>query len=65
MRIVDLNPDDSETIHQVAEILVLAFKQHWPNAWPDTEAALGEVRESFAEDRISRVALAEDGQVLG
>lgn len=64
MNIIDLNPDDHEIIRQVAKILVPTFKAHWPSAWPDVESALQEVGKSFAEDRISRVALAENGRDL-
>ncbi|HUP27423.1 MAG TPA: GNAT family N-acetyltransferase, partial [Chloroflexia bacterium] len=65
MRIVDLGPDDEELINQVAAILVEAFKENWPEAWPDFGSALDEVRESFQPDRISRVALNEDGTASG
>ncbi len=65
IRITDLKPYNTEAIEQVAAILVAAFREHWPHAWPDMEAALQEVRESFGEDRISRVALDDDGTVSG
>jgi aminoglycoside 6'-N-acetyltransferase I len=65
MRIIDLSPDDESTLQQAAALLVESFKEHWPDAWPNLEAALREVRESFAADRISRVALDEQGAVLG
>jgi aminoglycoside 6'-N-acetyltransferase I len=65
MRIVDLRPEDKQRINQVASILVGAFKEDWPDAWPDLESATEEVRESFQPDRISRVALDGDGTVLG
>jgi aminoglycoside 6'-N-acetyltransferase I len=65
MRILDLRSDDEQSIRQVAEMLVESFKEHWPNAWPHVDQALDEVRESFAEDRISRVAVDEHGTVLG
>lgn len=64
MRIEDLRPYDEAAIRQVAALLVAGFADHWPDAWPDTESALAEVRESFGEGRISRVAL-DDGTVLG
>lgn len=51
-------------VQQVAALLVEAFREHWPEAWPDMESALEEVRESFAEGRISRVAAGEGGEVL-
>jgi aminoglycoside 6'-N-acetyltransferase I len=52
-------------MQQVAELLVEAFREHWPEAWPDLESARQEVRESFESDRISRVALDDSGAVLG
>lgn len=65
MRIVDLTPQDESLVRQVAAILVAAFREHWPEAWPDEESALEEVRESFGPERISRAALGDDGEVLG
>lgn len=65
MKIVDLRPDDEQAIQQIAELLVEGFKEHWPEAWPDVASARQEVRESFEDDRISRVALEENGMVLG
>lgn len=63
--IIDLKAEDEPYVQQVAEILVAGFQEHWPDAWPDLEAARTEVQESFAEDRISRVAVDEEGRVLG
>lgn len=65
MEIRDLTPEDTGLIIQVAVILVEAFKEHWPEAWPDMTSALEEVQESFDEERISRVALDDSGTVLG
>ncbi len=65
MRIVDLRPDDREAIHQAAILLIEGFKEHWPNGWPDMAAAMQEVQASFGPDRISRVAVDQDGSVLG
>ena len=65
MQIIDLRPDNEQAVQQVAALLVEGFREHWPDAWPDMQSALDEVRESFGEDRISRVALDEDGAVLG
>ena len=65
MQIVDLRSDDESAIRQVAALLVEGFATHWPGAWPDLESGLEEVRESFTVGRISRVALDEDGTVLG
>src|SRR5207302_937001 len=65
MRIVDLGADDARILHDVATLLVDAFREHAPDAWPDLAAGLAEVRESLQPDRISRIALADDGTVLG
>jgi len=65
MIIRDLLADDEDSIRQAAEILVEAFRENWPDAWPDLGSALEEVRQSFAPDRISRVAVGESGEVLG
>jgi aminoglycoside 6'-N-acetyltransferase I len=63
--IVDLDPGEAEAIRQAAELLVEGFRDYWPDAWPTTDAALEEVRESLSEERISLVALDENGAVLG
>ncbi len=65
MHITDLNSANEQAVNQVAALLVAAFREHWPDAWPDVEAALEEVRELFGEDRISRVALDDHGKVSG
>lgn len=65
MKITDLHPDDEQLIQQAAALLVEGFKEHWPAAWPDLESAMETVQESFGADRISRVALDDDGKVLG
>jgi len=65
MRIIDLLADDSESVEQVAALLIEGFKEHHPSAWPDMKAALDEVAESFAPGRISRVAVDGSGVVLG
>lgn len=65
VHIIDLHPGDTGLVRQVAAILVAGFKVHWPSAWPDMASALEEVRESFAPDRISRVAKGRDGRALG
>ena len=65
MHITDLHPTDESLIRQAAALLVDGFREHWPHAWPDVDSALTEVRESFGPDRISRVALDDDGSVAG
>lgn len=65
MQIIDLDANNAALVRQVAALLVEGFKEHWPDAWPTTEAALEEVRASVGPGRISRVAVAESGAVLG
>ncbi|MEO8285757.1 MAG: GNAT family N-acetyltransferase [Chloroflexota bacterium] len=65
MRITDLLPEDTTTINQVAAILVAAFAEQSPDFCPTLDSAIEEIRESFAPDRISRVALDDDNTALG
>jgi len=65
MRIVDLRPEDESLIRQASALLFESFREHWPAAWPDLDAAEQEVRESLTRARISRIALDESGTVLG
>src|SRR5213592_2017244 len=65
MRIIDLVSTDESAIQQVAALLVEGFAINWQGAWPDMESAVEEVRESFAAGHISRIAVDEDGTVLG
>jgi aminoglycoside 6'-N-acetyltransferase I len=65
MRIIDLSLHAEPAIQQAAVLLFESFKEHWPEAWPTIEDALQEVRESFAADRISRVAVDDSGKVIG
>ena len=64
-QIVDLQPDHQQAILQAATLLVQGFKEYWPEAWPDLESAQQEVRDSFGEDRLSRIAVDEAGLVVG
>jgi aminoglycoside 6'-N-acetyltransferase I len=63
--VVDLDPDDEEVVRQAAELLVEGFRNYLPRAWPTTDAALREVRESLGEGRICLTAFDESGPVLG
>lgn len=64
MEIIDLHPDDGDTIGRVVILLTTEFREHCPRAWPDRDTALAEVRDSFGRDRFSRVAV-DGGDVLG
>ena len=63
--ILDLAPDDEETVRRAADLLVEGFKDNWSDAWPTRDEALQEVQEALGEGRICRVAVDEDGAVLG
>jgi GNAT superfamily N-acetyltransferase len=65
MGIIDLTRDNKEAVEQVARMLVEEFREHSPTWCPDMTAALTEVEQSFAEERISRIAVDEGGAVLG
>jgi aminoglycoside 6'-N-acetyltransferase I len=63
MEIIDL-PDEQRYIRQAAEILVLAFAEHWPDAWKTIEDAVEEVKSMLASDRLCRAAIIDD-RVVG
>lgn len=65
MKIIDLKADNTKAIKQCAELLVESFRDNWPDAWPTSEDALEEVQASLAEDRLSRIAIDDAGDVLG
>lgn len=65
MQIISLTSDNETAIQQCAQLLYESFRLSAPEAWPTLAAALEEVRESLEEDRISRVALDDDGNVIG
>ncbi len=65
IHITDLLPDDAFLLHQCATLLVDGFRAHWPNAWPDLDAALTEVRECLEPGWIARVAVNGEGAALG
>ena len=65
VQIITLSADDEQTINQVAGLLIEGFKAYAPHAWPNMAAALEEVRDSFGEDKISRIALDSNGEIVG
>nr|AAS90609.1 aminoglycoside 6'-N-acetyltransferase [uncultured soil bacterium] len=65
IHIQDLTADDETAIQQVAAMLTEGFREHWWDAWPTLEEAVEEVRESFTEERISRIARDSSGAILG
>jgi len=65
MNIVSLLPENDHLIQQAAQLLLDAFHEHWPEAWPTPEEGLEEVREMLQTERICRVAVDEQGNLLG
>jgi aminoglycoside 6'-N-acetyltransferase I len=65
MNIISLLPDNEQLIQQAAQLLVNGFKEHWPEAWPTLEEGLKEVWEMLQSERICRVAIDEQGNLLG
>ena len=65
VRIIDLRPEDQERVSQAAALLVEGFGGYGAGAWPDMEAALQEVHECIGPDRVCRLAIDEQGTVLG
>jgi aminoglycoside 6'-N-acetyltransferase I len=65
MKIVSLSSQDRHLIQQAAQLLVDAFREHWPDAWPTPEDGLKEVDEMLGPDRICRVAVDKQGNLLG
>ena len=65
MQIIEFDPEDSDMALQLAGVLVSEFRQHAPDARPDLDAALREVREAARLGRLCRVAVDGKGAVLG
>lgn len=64
-QIVDLRESPESVLRAAAGLLVEGFREHHPEAWPTREAASAEVREALTPERVSRVALNQQGEVLG
>ncbi|WP_342576713.1 GNAT family N-acetyltransferase [Paenibacillus sp. FSL M8-0142] len=60
MKIVDLTREDRDWTHQTASLLQESFE-----AWSTYEMARDEVIDSLQEERISRVLLSHEGEVIG
>jgi aminoglycoside 6'-N-acetyltransferase I len=65
MKIITITPADEPLIHQSAQLLVDAFREHWPNAWTTFDDGMEEVHEMLEAERICRAAIDEDGNLLG
>ncbi|MCO6449344.1 MAG: GNAT family N-acetyltransferase [Caldilineales bacterium] len=65
MNLSDFPKDDASTINQAARLLVDAFRENWLRAWPTMEDARQEVIDALAPERILRVAVDDDGRIVG
>jgi len=63
--IVDLISENAHTIEQIAQLLMVGFRDASPTSWPTIEEAIAEVRGSLQAHRISRIAVDHGGEVLG
>jgi aminoglycoside 6'-N-acetyltransferase I len=65
VNIISLSSEDHRLIQQAAQLLMDAFREHWPDAWPTVEEGHKEVMEMLETGRICRVAVDEVGNLLG
>ena len=65
MKIITLTKENENLINQAAQLLVDAFQEHWPEAWPSFEDGLQEIHEMLETERICRFAIDEDNKLLG
>lgn len=64
LRIVDASTVPHSHL-RMAEMLVAEFSEKWPDAWPTLVDAVEEINEALEPDRICRVALDSNGDLLG
>lgn len=65
MEIITLSIGNDTLVQQAAQLLVNAFREHWPDAWPTLKEGLQEVQEMLEPGRICRVAVDQKGDLLG
>jgi aminoglycoside 6'-N-acetyltransferase I len=65
MRIITFSTDNTTAVQQAASLLTTAFREHWPDSWPDMDAALEEVHECLEAENICLAAVDDDGHLLG
>jgi len=64
MKIITLSKEHVRLIPPAAQLLVDAFREHWPEAWPSLENGLQEMHEMLESNRICRAAV-DDENLLG
>lgn len=65
MNIISLTRENEGIIQQAAQLMMDAFREHWPDAWPTLEEGLQEVNEMLDDERICRAAIDEEANLLG
>jgi aminoglycoside 6'-N-acetyltransferase I len=65
MNIITLKRENEHVLQQAAQLLVDAFCEHWPDAWPTLERGLEEVYEMLEAERICRAAVDQTVNLLG
>jgi aminoglycoside 6'-N-acetyltransferase I len=65
MKIISLLPTNETLISQAAQLLMDAFREHWPEAWPIVDEGMKEVHEMLEPERICRAAIDDAGNLLG
>ena len=65
IKIISLSSDQPPLIEQAAQLLVDAFRVHWPDAWPTLAEGRREVDEMLEAGRICRAAVDRNGNLLG
>ena len=65
MDIRSLTPQNQAILQQAAQLLTDAFHEHWPEAWPTLEDSMKEIQEMLDEERICRIAIDDEGNLLG
>lgn len=59
-----LRREDEEYVTQASSLLLRGFRDNWPEAWPDYEAAHKEVLDSLDAERVNLIALQQE-RVVG
>lgn len=65
LTIVDAQTTSESIIQQMAHLLVVGFRNNWPEAWPTLEDAEEEIEDALDPERICRVALDDVGAAAG
>lgn len=65
MNILTPTSKNRRLIQQAAQLLVDAFAEHWPDAWPTLKDGLKELSEMLEPERICRAAVDGNGNLLG